>query len=339
MHHLPEYIADLLRDKSITTNMGKFQGILDFILIYPQDKDYIYAWAGSILSGIDDEKVIIDYYVNYLPKVEETHYRANMQTYLIAAYDRSGQHDAANEVRLQRASESDRPGYDYKEIALSCNNRNDTENAIKYYEMYVEAEKKVCHSEDYAELAEIYNDARDFKNSAKYHKLAAQKASRDSDFHWMNMGRALALDGQEDEAMFYFKMSLEINPEDAWPHYYMGQTYQNKKDVYRAMHHYTEALKYEPNFAAIYNNFSAIAYNEDGNIALAIEHLEKALELDKEEQMQFLIYRNLANLYKKISDYDKEEYYSTKMMASLGFIYESMGENDDEDNDNEDIGV
>ena len=120
--------------------------------------------------------------------------------------------------------------------------------------------------------------------------------------------------------MFYFKMVLKIDPKHDNANYSMGQYYHMKDDIYRALHHYTEALKTNPKMEIVYNNLAAISYHENGNIAEAIENIEKALSVsDNNSNMLVMLYLNLSRLYAKISDYDKQEYYKGKMMEAAGF--------------------
>lgn len=329
MQQFPVYIRDIYSSKNLATPAEKAQRILDFIPTHEEDKDYLQAWAISAMRQSEDTENVINHCLDFLLHVQTLDCRRYIQGALIEAYEETHQSDKALSMMIERAEEDSFGGSDFKDIALEYKKRNDLPNAILYYERYI-ALQESADAEDYAELAELYNTKRDFKNAAKYFVLAGREESRDADYYWLNVGRALALDEQEDEAMFYFKMSLTINPKDEWAHYYMGQAYQNKKDVYRALHHYTEALKINPDFAAVYNNLCAIAFNEDGDIATAIAHVEKALALDTDEQLLFTLYRNLSLLYKQICDYDKQDYYRRKMMETVGFPVDFDIEDDDD---------
>ena len=330
MQQFPEYIRDIYLNKTIANPSEKAQLILDFLPTHEEDKDYLYAWSISAMRQSEDKEMVIKNCLAFLPLVQTHECRQYLQGALIESYEATQQSDKALEIMLLKAEEDKDIGYDFKDIAIVYKKRNDLPNAIKYFERYIEIQKNV-DVDDYTELAEIYNSHRDFKNAAKYFLLAGRVESQEADYYWQNVGRALALDGQEEEAMFYFKMALTINPTDEWSHYYMGQAYQNKSDVYRALHHYTEALKINPDFAAVYNNLCAIAFNEDGDIQTAIGHVEKALALNTDEKLLFTLYRNLSLLYKQIADYDKQDYYRRKMMESVGFPFDYDFDGEDED--------
>lgn len=100
--------------------------------------------------------------------------------------------------------------------------------------------------------------------------------------------------------------------------------------MYRALHHYTEALKIQPAFPEVYTNLGAISFNENGDIKGAIENIETALQQSPDTNLLITLYLNLSRLYKKISDYDNHEYYKAKMMQAIGFDVEI---DDDESDD------
>lgn len=143
-------------------------------------------------------------------------------------------------------------------------------------------------------------------------------------------GVELAKDGIETEKTFaYFKEALQLDPEDELVHYCIGQHYQNQGDDLRAMHHYMEALKIEPNFPEIYNNLGVINFVEESDIKAAIKNMEKALELNPSQDLLTKLYINLIRLHKQIADYDKQDYYQVKLLQLLGFPAELEGDEDD----------
>jgi tetratricopeptide (TPR) repeat protein len=318
MQKFPEYIRDIYSSKDLSTPAEKAQRILDFIPTHEEDKDYLQAWAISTLRQSEDIVNVINHCLDFLPHVHTPDCRRYIQGALIEAYEETHQGDKALSMMIERAEEDSFDGYDFKDIALEYKKNNDLANAILYYERFI-GERKSIEAEEYEEIAELYNTKRDFKNAAKYFVLAGREESQNANYYWLNVGRALTLDGQEEEAMFYFKMAYTINPKNEWAHYYMGQAYQNKKEVYRALHHYAEALKINPDFAGVYNNLCAIADNGEDDIAAAIAPVEKALALNTDKNLLFTLYRNLSLLYKQISDYDKQDYYRRKMMGVVGF--------------------
>ncbi|MBL0308611.1 MAG: tetratricopeptide repeat protein [Bacteroidetes bacterium] len=160
--------------------------------------------------------------------------------------------------------------------------------------------------------------------------MAAISESGESAWDWSMAGRALAMNGENEEAMFYFRVANKIDPKDSMIHYYLGQAYQDLGDQYRALHHYTEALKDRPDFPEVYNNMAALSFNEDGDIKSAIQHLEEALQHDPDDRMKIAVYKSLAQLHHKLANYDQHEYYKGKLLEAIGFPVD-WEEGDDEE--------
>jgi tetratricopeptide (TPR) repeat protein len=144
-------------------------------------------------------------------------------------------------------------------------------------------------------------------------------------------GVQLAEAAKNEEALACFKEAVQLDPESEMAHYCLGQHYQNQGDVYRAMHHYYEALKLEPEFPEVYNNLAVIDFHEESDIKAAIAHIETALEQNPSQDLLQKMYISLSRLYKLIADYDNHAYYKAKVLESIGFPMEY----DDEDEDGE----
>lgn len=326
MNYVPDYLVKFMQSNKPCDDMELSRKILAFQPEKEIDMDYIYALSVFVISHSAPDQWVIDQCEAYLPLVKTPDCRRSLQSTRICKYEELKQHEKALALRLEQAEENIEyyPRY-FLNLAKAYIALNDNENAIKYYEQYSKLENEDMDMDDYHEIAELYENKKDFKNSAKYHEKAAIWESRFSADDWQMTGRALALDGQIDEAMFSFKVALKIEPDDAYSHYFMGRCYQDKKDKYRALHHYTQALKIDPKFAAVHLNIGAMEFNEEGDIKTAIECFEKAIDLDTEGEFLLILYCNLRNLYKKILDFEKSEYYRGKTFELVGFPAE-MGD-------------
>ena len=326
MNYVPNYLVNFIQSNKPCEDMEQHRLLLALQPEKEADIDYIYALAVSVISHSAPDQLIIDQCEAFLPLIKTPECRRSLQSIRIWKYEELKQHEKALALRLEQAEEHiDYCKIYYHRLAKAYMALNDNENALKYYVYYSKLENDELDTNEFQEIAELYENAKDFKNSAKYHEKAAIWESRFSADDWQMTGRALALDGQIDEAMFNFKVSLKIEPNDAYSHYFMGKCYQDKKDKYRALHHYTQALKIDPEFAAVHLNIGAMEFNEEGDIKTAIECFEKAIDLDTEGEFLLILYRNLGNLYKQVLDFDKSQYYQGKIFELAGFPAD-MGE-------------
>jgi len=332
-NYLPEYLEPVCRNKDLAP-LDKANQILAFAEEHPDETDFIYAWAMLALRGIEDYQIMVDYCEKYLPLTKSVDCRSDTLMLLTHAYEETGQPDKAMETRLIKLEETDNKSYVLEEIAEAYEKRKDLKNAIKYYELFIEECEGACDTEIFSKLAGFYDKENDHTNAAKNYEIAAREICLESCWLWCNTGRALAIMGKLEEATFYFQMVLKIDPKHDHANYNMGQYYHMKGDIYRALHHYTEALKTNPKMDVVYNNLAAISYNENGNIAEAIANVEKALSVsDSDSKLLVTLYLNLSRLYARISDYDKQEYYKGKMMEAAGFPAEFNEEDYDEDDE------
>lgn len=151
-------------------------------------------------------------------------------------------------------------------------------------------------------------------------------------------GQAAA--GVEDYplALEYFTKAIEYDEDEddkAQNEYFIGLCYDRMGDFYRALHHYSLCLDADPLFGEALGNMASLYYNHEGDVQTALTYLKKtepvALETKNGPLLQ-LVYMNLSQLYNKIKDFEKHEYYKQKLLESvgLGFMLESSdGEDED----------
>lgn len=252
----------------------------------------------------------------------------------------------------------------YFTLARCYAEQKQTEKAIEYYRKTIETNPTI--DEAITELMELYEEQFDYDNALKicelldnedildgkenmyryqgviyYNKQEFDKAldcfkkalalyPEDKD-GWIteSIGETCWQKKEYDEAARWFKIALEKNPQSANAHYGMGLCYQDTDDYYRAMHHYTEALKIKPDFTNVYNNIAALTINHEGQLKKGIELLEKAIESTEDKNSIGNIYMNLARVYNKICEYDKANYYKAKFIKCCGF--DVTFEEDEED--------
>jgi tetratricopeptide (TPR) repeat protein len=334
MQVMPEYIKATYEGETKGDYALKAKIALDGIADHPDEAEYGYAYAVCFygIAKLYDEAIELGR--KMLPILTIWDCKRDVFNTLIRALEETGKQKEAMEVRLQE-SEEDPTGSDYEAIAKAYKEMGDKAKSIEYYERYVEECDNVCETETFTELSDLYESIGDYENSAKHLLQAARDQCNESAWLWCNTGRALALAGKEDKAKIFFEFVLQIDPAYAYAHYMIGQIFQNKGDSYRALHHYTEALKTQPKFPEVYNNLGSLSFNEDGDIKAAISYMEQALTMNPGKQLLTALYINLVRLNKQISEYDRQEYYQAKVLQSVGFPVE-FGEGDEDEEEDDD---
>lgn len=298
---------------------------------HPEDAEYIHAWVVNFILADNRYQNAIDYSKKILPMLTIWDCRESVLRMMCRSYEALNRFEEAMEIRKQMLEEDEQKSHHLEEIAEAYNKMGDIENSIKYYLLYIEECNNNCDTQTYQPLAELCEKKGDYAEAAKYWLGAARHECYNTSWVWYNTGRALALAGKEEEAAFYFKIALAINEQSADTHYLLGNIYQNKGDSYRALHHYMEALKIEPNYSAVYNNLGVISFDEDGDIKGAIENIEKALTMNPDKTLETRMYINLSRLYKQIFNYEKHNYYKGKVMEAAGFPPGFIVEDDDDE--------
>ncbi len=334
MTRMPDFIREAIKANQDINDAVLAQLCLDKLNEYPEDRDFILAYAVIYLFSAKKNEECIALAIEALPGMKIKECINDTNRFLGFAYKANGQQQEVITLKLKELEEADEKDKfaEYEEICEMFDEQGDVDNAIKYYEEYITYSKGNVDSELFEKLAQHYETKKDYKNSAKYFERAAAEISAESYWHWQKTGRALALDGKQEEALFYFKVSHIIKP-DAWTHYFMGTCFHQKGDGYMAMHHYLEALKLKPEFPETVNNIAAFKFENDSDIKGAIEQLEAALKMNPAESFKSLLYANLARIYNLIADYEKHNYYKKKLIEAAGFTAEERSKEEENNDD------
>src|ERR1035437_3251804 len=91
-----------------------------------------------------------------------------------------------------------------------------------------------------------------------------------------------------DNAIYYLKKSIAINPNYASVYYNLGLTYGHKKDNETAIYYFNKAISIDPEDAASYGGLG-IAYRVKGDDEKAIYYCKKAIVIDPKDAASYLV--------------------------------------------------
>ena len=93
-----------------------------------------------------------------------------------------------------------------------------------------------------------------------------------------NLGSALLWKGKTDEAVQVLQEALQIDPDYAWAHYYLGVAFARKREFERAVESLTKALKLRPDFPEA-EFYIGLSFAGRGKFQDAESHLHTALAM------------------------------------------------------------
>jgi tetratricopeptide (TPR) repeat protein len=99
--------------------------------------------------------------------------------------------------------------------------------------------------------------------------------------HWahLNLGKALAAQGNRDDATAEFREAIRLWPDHAVAHYNLGVNLQDQGKLDDAMVAYGEAIRLEPDYAEAHNNLG-LALKDQGKLDQAIAAYRVAIRLN-----------------------------------------------------------
>jgi len=217
--------------------------------------------------------------------------------------------------------------------------QKDIDSALSVYD-YLDNDKIDGGKEEmYRIKGTLYYNRKEWDKALECYRGAYEISAENSD-GWIieSLGETYWQMKDYKESITWFKKALEMNPQSSNAHYGIGLCYQNTDDPYRALHHYSEAIKIKPDFTEAYNNIATISINEEGDIKKGIEILNKALENNTNKDSLTLIYQNLSRVYHRTLQYDLADKYKKEFIKSLGLegLFPEYNDNEDGEDDEDD---
>ncbi len=137
-------------------------------------------------------------------------------------------------------------------------------------------------------LAQSYEFRSHYDNAIRSYKAVSELASAGSDDYNDAIKKIdfleatkLARGGQVEEALAMFSRLVEEHPDDYLIRYSLGLSYYFLRKMDKALVEFEKVVKLNPNYPNAYLNMATI-YESKGNAVLAIESLEKIIEINSE---------------------------------------------------------
>jgi tetratricopeptide (TPR) repeat protein len=116
---------------------------------------------------------------------------------------------------------------------------------------------------------------------------------------YLEQGNAYSNQGNYASAIVSYNEAIKLEPDDAAIYYNLGIASSNQGDYAEAIVSYNKAIELNPDYADAYNNLG-IAYRNQGDYARAMVSYNRAIELNPD---YVAAYYNLGNAYRDQGDY------------------------------------
>lgn len=111
--------------------------------------------------------------------------------------------------------------------------------------------------------------------------------------------------------------AIKKNPSEPWFYQEKGSIYYFKGDIDKSIENYKKALEIDPNYSSTYALLARFIYmNDSTTYDIALEHINKAILLDPEDDFYHIDRGKIYLLLKRFDDADKEANYT---LALEGF--------------------
>ncbi len=237
----------------------------------------------------------------------------------------------------------------YNRIGICHFYSGNLDSALVYYQIALDLAKKKGNPENdqvatcYQNIGIIYATQGDYELALEYfddcmqlsEKLLAKYDPAIARIK-LNLGRIYQILSQNDRALLNFKKAEEIYVNKFGENYVsLGGVYVNigllnfeQSNLDEAELYYNNALRiYDLNFetihpdvSKIYNNLGLI-YSSKKDHEKALEYFKKSLEIAKDPEFIIVNYRNIADAYVALGDFDSANTYYTRSIKRVKEVF------------------
>lgn len=333
--NLLSYLNQISNNPAETYLERQLAYLHSMLVEHPEDKVHLMHQILVYMFAKDPDEIIR--FAFELLKVD-VEMKYTYDIYLVLARNYAGKNDINQAIEYYRKTIANDPSIEdgILELAELYEKQKDIDSALSVYD-YLDNEAIDGGKENmYRYKGTLCYNRKEWNKALDCYQRAYDITIEDTD-GWIieSIGETYWQMENYKESSNWFKMALEKNPQSSNAHYGMGLCYQHTDDAYRALHHYSEAIKIKPDFTDAYNNIAAITINVEGDIKKGVEMLNKALENNNDKTSLTQIYQNLSRVYSKICEYDLAAFYKKEFLKSVGLdmLFTESDEDDDEEED------
>lgn len=122
-----------------------------------------------------------------------------------------------------------------------------------------------------------------------------------------------------ESAIDYFSRASELDPENVFAQFYIGDIYYEQKEYRKALVHYSRAIEKQPAFNLAYNN-RGNTYHHLGDFSAALADFNSAIEIFPEYAVAYLnrgaVYEDMGNKDAALLDYYKAVRFRSNFLDS-----------------------
>jgi len=203
----------------------------------------------------------------------------------------------------------------------------DLNNAEKAYQKAIEYATD-GGADAYYNLGLVYIDKGQYDKAIDCFETVldaeAEDAQGDSNTYF-NIGIAYFKMEKYDSAKYYFLRTVELNPDDIYAHFYLGNIEKITGNPAEARSRFEKVLGISPDYSWAYYNLAVIDFEED-NLKSALENLQKTINYNPKDMDAYKIWAKILMRNNAHTQAVKILDTAIKKCGEFGDLYYLLGE-------------
>ena len=147
--------------------------------------------------------------------------------------------------------------------------------------LFAGADTKQGEGNNYLAMAKSHHDRQEYEEAIKWYKQAIDADPGNSE-SYNGIGQVYAKQGRYVEAIKWYKEAIRLNPKDSLAYSGLGWAYRFQGSYPQAIKWFKEGIKIDPKSSHNYNGLGC-AYRDQGNYAEASRYFKKTIEISPDD--------------------------------------------------------